>query len=109
MLALDALPIERLALAAALALTIGAAVAAWTASGALKRLACLVLAQIGAVLAAAALGAAQAAAIAGIAVAFAQLAVGAALVVRLQEDYGGVDVAQIDSADAADDVPEQAQ
>lgn len=84
-------------------LIVAAAAGALSAPNLIKRLACIVLAQVGAVLAASTLGAGSGVVVAAIAVAFVQTAVGAALIVRLQESYGGVETPEIDAADAGDD------
>lgn len=77
--------------------------AALMLSNAAKRLAGLVIAGFGALAALAALGAPGGAIVAGVVVMFAQIALGAAIVVRLQESYGGVAASDIDAADANDD------
>jgi predicted tellurium resistance membrane protein TerC len=87
------------AFAIALVVAMSAALAAFTSSNATKRVAALLVALIGAVLAAAALGAPASVLIAGGALAFVYCTVGVALIVRLQEAYGGVEVFEIDAAD----------
>jgi hypothetical protein len=91
--------IERLQVAAAIALLLIGAVTAWSSVNVARRLGGLVIAQLGALLALAALGASGAAMLAGVAVSFVMLAIGAALLVRLQEAYGGVEGADFDLAD----------
>ena len=91
---------ERLQLAAAAALLMIGAVTALSSNNVAKRLAGLLIALIGAVLGLAALGAPGAALIAGLAAVFAQILVGVALLVRLQEAYGVTELAEIDAADA---------
>jgi len=88
-----------LVLAGALALVMIGAVTAWAGANAAKRLAGIVIALIGAVLALGALGAPSALLAAGVALAFVHLALGQALLVRLQEGYGGVETTEIDAAD----------
>lgn len=87
------------ALAIALALTLSAALAAHSSTNATKRVGAVLVALIGAMLAAAALGAPAALLIGGGALGFAYCAVGVALIVRLQEGYGGVEIPEIDAAD----------
>jgi hypothetical protein len=89
-----------LSLAAAIALmTLGAATA-WTSAAFSKRIVGVLLALSGAVLALSVLGAPGALMIAGAATAFAFAAIGAGLLVRLQEEYGSTELAEIDKADA---------
>jgi hypothetical protein len=88
-----------LALAASVALVMIGAVTAWAAANAAKRLAGATIALIGAVLALGALGAPPALLVAGVALTFAHLTLGLALLVRLQEGYGGVESTEIDAAD----------
>ena len=76
----------------------GAALASTSVSFA-KRVAGVIVAFTGAVLALAVLGAPQAATIAGVAVLFAYAVVGVGVLVRLQEDYGATEIADIDAAD----------
>lgn len=90
---------ERLELTVAVALLILGAITAWTSANVVKRLVGLVLAQLGALISLAALHAPDGALLAAIALAAAQLIVGAALVVRLQEAYGGLEVPDFDAAD----------
>lgn len=82
------------------ALLIVGAGCAWLSANAVKRVIGVVLALFGALLTLGALGAGDAG-VAGLAAGFAYLALGAALVVRLQEDYGGVEIPAHDSADEA--------
>lgn len=91
--------VARLELAVAAALLILGALTAWSSANVVKRLIGLTLAQLGALLGLAALGAPNAALLAVIAVALAQLILGAALAVRLQEAYGGVEAPEFDTAD----------
>lgn len=94
-------------LAAALAsFAIGAA-AVFGARHGLKQVVGLAIAQAGACLGALALGAVDLA-LAGLAALFAAVMLGAALIVRLQEAYGGVEGAEIDAADAADEPADDA-
>jgi hypothetical protein len=104
----DALLFERLALAVAFAVSLAGIAGAWASSNAAKRLASLIIALIGSIIAAAVLDAPASALIAGAAVAFALTAVGAAVIVRVQEDYGGIEVADMDAADADSDAQEPA-
>lgn len=90
---------ERLQVAASIGLLVLGAVLAWTSSNVMKRVAGLLLTLLASVLALAALHAPGAALIGGLVIAFATLALGVALLVRLQEAYGGLDVAAFDAAD----------
>jgi energy-converting hydrogenase Eha subunit C len=76
------------------------AIATWTSANVIKRVAAIALAHIGAVSALSVLDAPDAALIAGVAAAFAQLTLGVALVVLLQERYGAIEAPDIDAADA---------
>ncbi len=87
-------------LAGAVALLMAGAVTAWTSANVTKRIAALALAQIGALAGLSALGAPSAASVAGIVAAFAQLTLGVALIVRLQETYNSVEAPELDAADA---------
>jgi hypothetical protein len=104
---LDAMP-ERLYLGAALALLICGAVAAFISSNFAKRLIGQALAMAGAITAAAALAAPEALMISAAAVMLAYIAVGAAVLVRVQEAYGSIEADEADRADADSDTPEQA-
>jgi hypothetical protein len=79
--------------------------AAWVSANAVKRVAALTVALLGALLGAAALGAPSALLVGGAALGFAQLAVGASVAVRLQESYGAVETPDINAADGRDDAP----
>lgn len=98
--------LARLVLAAAIVLTLVGIVAAWTSANVVKRVAGLLVAMLGALVGAVALGAPSSVLMIGAAIAFAQMAVGAVLIVRLQEGYGAVEAADLDSADGADEPPE---
>lgn len=98
--------IERILLAGAVALLVVGAVAAWTSANVAKRVAAIALAHIGAVVALAVLGAPGPALIAGVGAAFAQLTLGVALIVRLQESYGAIEAPEIDAADASSEPTE---
>ncbi|MBL8545605.1 MAG: hypothetical protein JNL81_04030 [Hyphomonadaceae bacterium] len=87
----------------ACALVVIGVASALVLTNAVKRLAGLVIAGIGALAALAVLGAPAGALTAGVAVLFAQVALGAAIVVRLQESYGSVASSEIDGADLEDD------
>lgn len=100
--------VDRLHLAAAAALLMVGAVAALTSTNVAKRIAALLIAQIGALLGLAGLGAPNAALMAGIALALAQLVFGVALLVRLQESYGGVELQEFDAADEQSEPSEPA-
>jgi len=92
-------------IAAALALVLCGVFVGWTAGNAAKRTAAHALAVLGAVMAGAAIGAPIELLVAAVAIGLGYLLVGAALVVRLQEEYASVEVADIDKADASDDAP----
>lgn len=94
---------ERLVLTCAVGLLFGGAFLAWTNANAMKRVAGVFVAQIGAIIAIAVLGAPSQLFICGVAVAFGQLTIGAALLVRLQEAYGAQEIPAIDMADAGDE------
>jgi hypothetical protein len=93
------LVILRLALAAGVTLLTIGAVTAWASVNVAKRIGGLLIAQIAALLGLAVLGAPNAALMAGLAVAFVMLVLGCALLVRLQEAYGGVELPDLDQAD----------
>lgn len=93
-------------LTGALALTLLGAAVAWAAPNATKRVAGILVAHFGAVLALGAVGAPLSIMSAGVAIALAQCAIGAAIVVRLQEAYGAVEGRDIDAADDAAEPPE---
>jgi len=97
-MALDVL-IFRAEIAVALVMLLSGAVAAWASANVAKRIVGLLIAHLGAVLALAALGLPDAVLIAGTGVALAHLIIGAALLVRLQEAYGGVEAREFDAAD----------
>lgn len=95
-------------LAGAVALAMIGAVTAWAAANVLKRLSGVAVALIGAVLALGALGAPPAFIVAGVSIAFAHVALGLALLVRLQESYGGTETTDIDAADRKAEAAERA-
>lgn len=96
--------VERLHIAAAIALLMIGVVTAWSAANAIKRLAGVLIAFTATLLAFAAIAAPAALLIAAIAVAFATLVVAVALLVRLQEAYGGIDTPEFDRADAQSEI-----
>lgn len=100
--------LDRAQLAGAVVLLLIGVAMAWASANTAKRLAGLLIAQLGAMLGLAVLGAPQGAIIAGVALAFAHVLVGAALIVRLQEAYGGVEVAEFDAADEQSEPSEPA-
>jgi hypothetical protein len=81
---------------------IGAA-AAWVSSNAVKRVSGVIIVIAGALIALSALGAGPDILLAAIAAGLAYLAIGAAIAVRLQEAYDGVEIPDIDAADARED------
>lgn len=91
--------IFRAEIAVALLLLLAGAVAAWTSANVAKRIVGLMFAHVGAVLALAALGLPDVVLITGVCVALAHFIMGAALLVRLQEAYGGVEAREFDAAD----------
>lgn len=98
--------LERLHLGLAVALLLAGAVTAWTSTNVAKRMAGIAVAFTGALLALAVLGAPSPLLISAIAIAFAYLIVGAALLVRMQEGYGGIETPEIDVADGESDARE---
>ncbi|MFT3726294.1 MAG: hypothetical protein QM759_00505 [Terricaulis sp.] len=95
-----ALLLLRLGLAAGIALFAGGASLAWTSVSFSKRVIGVLLGLLGAIAALAALAAPQAALIAGVAVLLAYAAAGVAVLVRLQEEYGATELADVDTLDA---------
>jgi len=88
-------------------LLVGAA-AALASANAAKRVIGLTIAMIGAVAAGAALHAPAILLVAGVAVALAQCLLGLALIVRLQESYGGAETLEIEDEDRRADAAERA-
>lgn len=95
----EAVLLERLLAGGAFALVLAGAASALMASNAIKRLTGVIIAGLG-VLVALGLWAPQAIT-AGVAIIFAHLAIGVAIIVRLQESYGSIETREIDAADAA--------
>lgn len=108
MSAFASLELTRVLFIAALVLVLMGAVAVLGSANAMKRVAGMVVAQIGALIALAALGSPEALLGAGALVVFAQTALGAALVVRLQEGYGETEIHGLDAADEASEPLEPA-
>ena len=96
-------PVLMVGLALAIALVAGGAVAAFASSNALKKVAALLTALLGAALAAAILGAPSSALLAATVTIFAYCVVGVAIVVRLQEGYGSIETSDLDTADEQDE------
>lgn len=94
----DAL-LERAHLAVAIALLLVGVVTAWTSTNIAKRMAGVGVATMAALLALAVLRAPTGLVIAGAGLLFAQILVGAGLLVRLQEAYGGLETPEVDVAD----------
>ena len=92
-----------LGLALAVSLIVGGAVTAFVSGNALKKVVAVATALIGADVALALLGAPSVALVAASALAFAYCLIGAAVVVRLQEAYGGVELPEVDAADEQDE------
>lgn len=90
-------------LALAIALVAGGAVTAFASSNALKRVMAVLVALVGAALALGALGAPAIAVTAAVAIALGYVAVGVAVVVRIQEAYGAVEMRDLDAADEEDE------
>ncbi|MBL8538013.1 MAG: hypothetical protein JNM59_11475 [Hyphomonadaceae bacterium] len=93
-----ALTYALVALSAAL-MAIGFA-GAWLASNLAKRLTAQVLTMLGALMVCVVIGASQALMLAGGALIFGYALVGVAVLVRLQEAYGTIELQEIDAADA---------
>jgi hypothetical protein len=85
-----------------LVFAIGAATA-WVSTNAIKRVSGMVIVIAGALTALSALGAGPDILLAAIAAGLAYLAIGAAIAVRLQEAYDGVETPEIDAADTRED------
>lgn len=90
----------------AIALVGAGILGAFVAANIAKRLAGLLVALIGAIAALATIGAPDALLIGAVVVGFAQTALGAAILVRAQEEYGDTESTDIDSADLADEPAE---
>jgi energy-converting hydrogenase Eha subunit C len=105
---LDALLLERALAVGAMAVIAAGAAAALMASNTIKRLVGVALLQCGVMIALAAFGAPTALLMACALVWFAQITLGAALIVRLQEAYGDSETPAIDAADCDGDGPEHA-
>ena len=93
----------RFAFAGALALLAIGIVMAMTSANVVKRLGGALIALLASLVAAASLGAPAALLGVGSAVALATLALGAAIVVRLQESYGAIEVRDLNEADIETD------
>ncbi len=94
-------------LAGALALLALGASMAFTSANVLKRLVGVAIAHVGALTGALGLEAPATLALGCVAALFATLTLGAAIVVRLQEDYGAVEGPEIDAADQYDEPPDE--
>ena len=90
-------------LALGVALLSGGSVAAFASAHALKKVAAVLMALVGAALVLALLGAPSAAVLAAVAIAFAYCIVGVAIAARLQEAYGSVELDELDAADEQDE------
>jgi len=98
--------IVRLLFALAVVMLLLGAVTAWTSANVIKRIAGLVVAMLGALAGLAAFAAPPGMMLVGAAAAFAQIVIGVALIVRLQEAYGGLEAAELDAADLGDEPAE---
>ncbi len=93
----------------AIVLVAAGIVAAFAAANIAKRLAGLVVALIGAIVALAAVGAPDALIVGAVVVGFAQTGLGAAILVRVQEEYGDTESGDIDAADFGSEPAEPRQ
>lgn len=96
-------PALTLGLALAVALLAGGAVTAFTANNALKKIAAVLTALVGAALSLSLVGAPSVAIIGAVAIALAYCVIGVSVAVRLQEAYGSVDLNEADAADEQDE------
>lgn len=102
---MTALVAQQISVMAAVALfALGVAVA-WLARDAMKRVGGLAIFGLAVLAAAAAVGAPAALIAGGVAIVFAQIVLGVLIAVRLQESYGGTELAEIDAADNASEPP----
>ena len=98
--------VQAAVLIGAFALLLIGAVAAWTAPNAMKRVAGVIIALIGASVAMAGLQAPPSWLVAGAAIALAYCVVGTTVVVRLQEAYGAAEASALNAADDEGEPPE---
>ena len=98
--------VQAAVLIGAFALLLMGAIAAWTAPNAMKRVAGVIVALIGASIAMAALQAPPSWLVAGAAIALAYCVVGTTVVVRLQEAYGAAEASALNAADDEGEPPE---
>jgi uncharacterized protein YaiL (DUF2058 family) len=96
-------PALTLGLALAVALLAGGAVTAFTVNNALKKIAAVLTALVGAALSLSLVGAPSVAIIGAVAIALAYCVIGVSVAVRLQEAYGSVDLNEADAADEQDE------
>lgn len=87
----------------ALAMLFAGAATAFVSANIVKRIAGVMIALVGAMLCLAALGAGAQTLVAAVAIALAYCAIGAALLVRVQEAYGEVETPEANKADFADE------
>lgn len=99
---------EALSLAVAAALMMGGSVTAWAATNTAKRVVGVLIVLAAALVAMAAIGAPTSAFVIAVVLAFGYCALGAAILVRLQEAYGTIEAREIDAADDRDEPPERA-
>lgn len=101
--------IERLLVGGAVALLMIGAATVLVSPNAIKRVVGLSIAMLGALAGLAALRVPEGVIVGGAAVLLAQLAIGAALLVRLHESYGVIEAPEIDAADAEAEPRDAAQ
>jgi hypothetical protein len=99
---------QTIALALAAALLMAGGVSALAAASFAKRVAGVMIAFVATMLALAVLGAPPAASAAAAAIAFAYVALGVALLVRIQEAYATAESVEVDAADDRDEPAEPA-
>jgi hypothetical protein len=92
-----------LLMAAAFGLVFGGAASALAGANLVKRVSGVLAAFVGSMIGLSALGAEASAVVAAVAVAFAYCAVGASILVRLQESHGAIETSAIDGNDQADE------
>ncbi len=99
-------PVLVVGLSCALALIAGGAVTAFAAGNAIKKLAGVLVALVGAALVLGVVGAPSVAIVAAVAIALGYATIGVSLAVRAQEVYGVIEEHDLDAADAQQESPE---